>query len=147
MITALEGERRKLSAHSLLAARREQYILQGRRALLLTLLRQGTATADDVRAAVELPDEINPVCMGVVPGTLAVAGIIAADGFVKSTRAESHARPNRVWRLVDRAAAVAWLHMHPEPCFADPDAGECVATLFDRDGNKTSSPVAAGELA
>ena len=67
---AREGERRKLSAHAVLAARRECYILRGRRALLTALLDRGEAIADDVRFAVVLPDGIDPVCFGVVPGQL-----------------------------------------------------------------------------
>lgn len=45
-----EGERRKLSAHALLAARRELFVLRGRRALLAALLDHGEATADRTAA-------------------------------------------------------------------------------------------------
>ena len=119
---AAEAERRKLCAHALLEARRELFILRGRRALLTALCDRGTATADDVRAVVELPPEVNPVCLGTVPGPLAAAGIIEADGFAKSTRPESHARPVQLWRLADRAAALAWLRDHPDRLDPAPEA-------------------------
>ena len=103
-----EGERRKLGAHALLGVKRALYVLRGRRALLSVLLRDGTATADNVRDAVELPPQINPVCLGVVPGALARVGIIESDGFKKSRRREAYAHPLQVWRLVDRAAPRRW---------------------------------------
>jgi hypothetical protein len=111
-----EGQRRRDDAFLTLAARREVYILCGRRALLKAMLAgDSIATIDDVRECVELPAEIDPVCFGAVPGHLARAGIIAADGFAKVTRQEAHARPVQRWKLVDRDAAVAWLDAHPEP--------------------------------
>ncbi len=129
---AAEGARRKLSAHSLLAARRELYVLRGRRALLAALLDRGEATADDVRRAVALPDGIDPVCLGTVPGELARAGIIARIGFATTARPEAHARPVSVWRLADRAAALAWLAAHPDrPDPAERGAGGPEQTLFE----------------
>ena len=114
-----EGVRRRDEAFLTLAARREIYILCGRRALLLALLAgDGIATIDDVRERVELPADIDPVCFGAVPGHLARAGIIAAEGFAKVTRREAHARPVQRWRLVDREAAAAWLATHPDPTLA-----------------------------
>jgi hypothetical protein len=111
-----KGQRRRDEAFLNLAARRDVYILRGRRALLEAMLAgDGFATIDDVRERVDLPAEIDPVCFGAVPGHLARAGIIAADGFTKVTRREAHARPVQRWKLVDRAAAVAWLAAHPEP--------------------------------
>jgi hypothetical protein len=128
MRSQTDGERRKLDAHALLAAHREVYVLRGRRALLARLLvaPEATATADDVRDAVALPPAINPVCLGVVPGLLARAGVIERAGFVESRRPDAHARPVSVWRLLDRAAALAWLAAHPDrpdPTPAKPDAG------------------------
>ena len=126
-----EAERRKVDAHALLAARRDVLIRRGRRALLTALCGRGVATADDVRAAVSLPPGVNPVCLGTVPGPLAAAGIIEADGFAKSTRPESHARPVQRWRLVDRAAALAWLRDHPNrPDPAPEPAPQAEAFLF-----------------
>ncbi|MCQ8205440.1 hypothetical protein NP569_24435, partial [Vibrio parahaemolyticus] len=57
------------------------------------LLAAGTATADDVRDAVELPPGVDPRCLGAVPGELADAGIIRATGYVRTTRPAAHARP------------------------------------------------------
>ena len=60
-----EGERLKAAALALLEARRECYVRRGRRALLQAMLDgDGTATADDVRAAVELPADIDPKLFG-----------------------------------------------------------------------------------
>ncbi len=126
----LEGERRKLGALALLEARRRVYVRRGRRALLLRLLAAGSATADDVRAAVNLPPGLNPTCFGAVSGPLATAGIIQAAGYVPTARKEGHARPVLRWRLADRAAALAWLSNHPE--LPDADDGEPTQRdLFD----------------
>lgn len=110
-----EGELRKRDQLQNLEARRETYVLRGRRALLAELLQAGTATADCVYAAVSLPPEVDPRCLGSVPGTLARAGIIRSAGFVKSNRPERHASYLQVWQLVDFQAAVEWLAGHPEP--------------------------------
>ncbi len=126
-----DGEARKLDAHALLEARREVYVLRGRRVLLQRLLDAGEATADDVRDAVELPDRINPVCLGVVPGPLARAGIIERVGFVESRRPDAHARPVSVWRLADRAAALTWLAAHPDRPDPTPAEADAVPSLFD----------------
>jgi hypothetical protein len=126
-----DGEARKLDAHALLEARREVYVLRGRRALLARLLDAPEATADDVRDAVEMPDEINPVCLGVVPGLLARAGIIERVGFTESRRPDAHARPVSVWRLVDRAAALSWLAAHPDRPDPTPGEADAVPSLFD----------------
>ena len=107
------GESRKLAAHVLLEAHRDRVILDARRALLFQLLDVGIATADDVRAAVELPDSVDPVCLGAVPGPLAKAGIIEPDGFAKTVRPKAHARPVTVWRLCGPSAAFQWLESHP----------------------------------
>lgn len=118
-----EGERRKADAHALLEARREVYVSRGRRALLRSMLDgDGRASADDVRGTLDLPPELDPRCLGAVPGRLAYDRIIASDGFTRSTRPEGHARWVQVWRLLDRAAAEQWLADHPD--LADPDEGE-----------------------
>lgn len=108
----LEGKRRKDVAFVLLEARRECYVREARRALLDALLANGIATADDVRAWVELPKGINPKAFGAVPSVLARAGIIRRDGFVSSTRPQAHARPVSVWKLADPATAKRWLASH-----------------------------------
>lgn len=132
-----EGERLKLSAHATLAARREVFVLRGRRALLAALLEHDTATADDVRAVGVLPAGVNPKCFGSVPGLLARAGLIRRVGFTETARAVAHARPVGVWELANRAAAIAWLATHPEPCEPEPSEGDAGPTLFDLNESKT----------
>jgi hypothetical protein len=129
MTVVTAGEAHKLRALANLEARREVYVLRGRRALLRQLLKEGEASSDIVREAVELPPNVNPVCLGAVPGDLARAGIIKRDRFVPSHRPEAHHRPVSVWRLVDRAAALAWLTAHP-----DPDRPAPRPTLFNQRG-------------
>ena len=102
-----EGERRKLDALSLLAAHRETVIRRAQRALLTILLESETATADDVRDAVELPPGIGPKCFGAVPLPLARAGIIQAHGYAKTRRPVGHARPLTVWSPVRTWAPAA----------------------------------------
>jgi hypothetical protein len=125
----LEGERRKLSAHALLAARREIYVRRGRRALLMQLLHNGTATADDVRGVVKLPPGIDPKLFGAVPGPLAASGIVRAAGYIKTARPEGHARPVMLWQLADQAGARDWLAAHPD--LPDPEPGDLQLNLFD----------------
>ena len=55
-----DGERGKITAFALLAARRQALIRSARRALLAVLLERGEATADDVRVAVPLPPGVGP---------------------------------------------------------------------------------------
>jgi hypothetical protein len=133
-----DGEARKAAALDAHEARRAAYLLRGRRALLLAALSRGWATADDVRAAVELPAGERPVYLGAVPGPLVRAGIIAADGTDTTTRAVAHARPLTRWRLVNPDGALAWLDDHP-----DPERGGEQRWLFDADGAEKSPAVAA----
>jgi hypothetical protein len=107
------GYERKQAAHAMLEDRRKQYVRLGRRAFLLHLIEYGTATADDIRAAVDLPESINAKLFGAVPGPLAKAGIIRQVGFVPTTRAVAHGRPVSVWALVDEVKARAWLAANP----------------------------------
>lgn len=111
-----EGERRRDAALDLLAARRAVYVRRGQRALLLRLLGgvDDTATADDVRAAVPLPEDVDPRCLGGVPRPLAQAEIVRHAGYRPTRRPERHAAPTAVWELADRAAAWAWLASHPD---------------------------------
>jgi hypothetical protein len=119
-----DGERAKASALALLEARREVFILRGRRALLTAMLTgDGTATADDVRAAVDLPADMDPRCLGTVPGRLGYDRIIRAAGFVRSGRPQRHASYIQRWALADRAAAEKWLRDHPDL----PDPGDQAA--------------------
>lgn len=128
--THLDGAGRRDHVLDVLAELRDVLVLRGRRALLSALLAHGTATADDVRAAVDLPDGIDPVCLGAVPLPLARAGIIERAGYVPTGRPTAHARPVAVWRLVDRAGAIAWLAGHPDQPDADDDQGDVVQTTL-----------------
>lgn len=138
------GEEAKRAALGLLELRRGAFVLLGRRAPLTALLRNGTATADDVRRAVELPADVDPACLGAVPGTLARAGIIARVGYAPTDRAEAHARPVTLWTLTDADAARRWLAANPERPDAEretPDAatsgGSANAKSDSRRGDDT----------
>ena len=85
LVRRASGEARKRDAHALLEAQREVYVLRARRALLKVLLRNGSATADDIRAVVVLPDGIDPKPFGCVPGALPREGMLALAGFGKKT--------------------------------------------------------------
>lgn len=122
-----DGERRKRRTLTALEARRELYVMRGRRALLATLLDTGSATMDDVREVVTLPADIKPTLFGSVPGMLAFAGIIRADGFVKTSRPTAKARPIQRWALVNRGEAEQWLIDHPDRPDASP-GGAAVPT-------------------
>jgi hypothetical protein len=124
------GVCRKNNAFGHFMAHREILLLKARRALLLACLARadGTGTADDIRAGVPLPPGVNPVCFGAAPGLLAEAGILRCIGFAVSRRPEAHARPVRLWHLVDPAAAVTWLRSHPDP---DAPAPRTQTLLFD----------------
>lgn len=109
-----EGEQRRDEAFALLADQRAVYVLRGRRALMRALLENETASADDVRALVDLPPSIDPRCLGSVPVALVRAGIIRAAGFVRSGRPERHASWLQLWELADRAGALKWLAENPD---------------------------------
>ncbi|QEL14039.1 hypothetical protein [Limnoglobus roseus] len=112
----------KAAAHTLLEERRERLIRHARRVLLRRLLAEGTATIDDVRAAVAVPTDVDPKFFGAVPLKLAKAGIIAKNGYAESERAEAHGRPVIRWRLIDRAKAEAWLAANPADAPTPPPA-------------------------
>lgn len=142
---AAESERRKADALALLEARRECYVRRGRRALLEALLRSDTATADDVRDAVELPPGMDPRCLGSVPGRLAYDRIIRPNGFCRSTRPARHAGWLQVWVLADREAALRWLANHPDlPDPGDDDQGESAqGVLFPTATTNEPTPTVA----
>jgi hypothetical protein len=138
-----EGEKQKADALALLEARRKVYVRRGRRALLSAMLAgDGTASADDVYAAVELSPGIDPRCLGSVPGRLAYDHIIRPAGFIRSARPERHASYIQVWELADHAAAERWLLDHPD--LPDPiEESEGIdrqGTLFDT--QETATPTA-----
>lgn len=115
-----DGERRKRRTLTAIEARRECFVLRGRRAMLRKALEAGSATIDDVRDVVTLPADIDPKLFGSVPNQLAFAGIIKADGFVKTSRPTAKARPIQRWALVDRGKAEQWLIDHPDRPDASP---------------------------
>jgi hypothetical protein len=125
-----EGEGRKDAAHSLLEAHRDVLIRRARRALLLRLLDVGIATADDIAERIGPTDpSIDRRWLGTVPGPLAIARIIRRVGYTKSTRPVRHASVIAVWKLADRAAAIAWLARNPDlPDPEDNDGAPCLAT-------------------
>lgn len=110
--------RRKDAAHAILRARRWRIICLARRAMLSAALVRPdrTTTADDAWDAWPngLPVGIGPKCLGAVPGDLARAGILRAVGYRPTCRAIAHARPLRLWQIVDDAAALAWLDANPD---------------------------------
>ena len=146
------GEEHKLNAHAVLTARRGLYVLRGRRALLITLLASGEATVDDIHDGIDLPDGIDPVCIGAIPGLLVRAGLIRRVGHVPTSRPDAHARPVSVWALADRAAVERWLVAHPdpnpEPASTDPAdggaAGQESAAAPGQAGADSTAPPASG---
>lgn len=142
------GEARRDEALALLANRRDLYVLRGRRALLTAVLAVGQATADDVRDALELPADIDPVCLGAVPVALARAGIVRRVGYVPTCRPDAHARPVSLWALADRAAAIRWLADHPDRSDDDQaaDLDGPQRLLFNLTTNATSPSDAAAGL-
>lgn len=142
-----EGERRKQDVLHTLAVRRESYVNRGRRVLLEKLLAVGTATADDVRRAVELPVNIDPRCLGSVPGPLARAGIIRRIDYEKSDRRERHASIIAVWELLDADAARDWLARHPDQLDdLGPDAAGSPVTAPINPNNGTGPALAMPSL-
>jgi hypothetical protein len=137
--TTTNGEARKAAAHSLLEARRAHYLGLARRFFVGRLVEHGTATVDDVRALVELPDGINPTLFGALPTPLARAGIIRQEGFARTTRAVAHARPVAVWALADEAKARAWLDAHPAPPTVVPGEQRLLPIVAEQQAAATAS--------
>ena len=117
-----EGRNRRDAAHFVLLVRREPYVRAAQRAMLLHLLNHETVTIDDVRDVVTLPDDIDPCLFGPSVRALSVGGLIERVGVEQTSRAVAHARENKIWRLVDRAAALAWLTSHPD-MLVKPESG------------------------
>ncbi len=142
-----EGQRRKGNALTSLGACRGRLMIRARRALLMPLLAGITATIDEVREAIELPQGVDPTAFGAVPGPLARMGIIRRVGYVPTCRPGAHARPVTVWALADRGKAEAWLVEHPEP-LDDPEwpddglQGAIVANNPKPPPNKTGATAA-----
>lgn len=109
-----EGEHRKGEAFANLEAHRELVLLKARRVFAAVLLEKGRCTIDDVRAAVELPAGLNPVCFGPVPTSFARQRFIERVGFVDTTRAEARCRPVSIWELKSPSGLAQWLLDHPD---------------------------------
>lgn len=104
-----EGEALRDTALAILRARRADLIRSCTIAALRIALERGEVSADDVRAVVEIPDGMNPKCIGAVFLDLACDAIIRRVGFRKSARRVAHARQLSIWRIADRDAATARL--------------------------------------
>ncbi len=90
MSATATGEERKLAAHALLKARREWLIRAAQRALLNHLLKQDTATADNIRDVVAMPDDIN--CVRRLTSSLTLtagASMLTSMPFVTASSAVS----------------------------------------------------------
>jgi hypothetical protein len=123
-----EALRRKKEAFVKLEVWRKTLLLKGSRALLIKALEAGTSTADDVRRVVDTPFRKDPRFFGKVSDPLTRERIMHCVGHTRSTRPEAHGREIKVWAVVDREAALAWLRSHPDP--DSPAPGEQL-TLFD----------------
>lgn len=146
--TANVGAVRRDAALGDLARRRAGLVLAARRALLVALLENGPATADDVRRAVLLPPGVGAKVFGAVPGQLIRLGIIELDGFMRTMRPEAHARRVQRWRLRDRDAALRWLREHapPDETKAAPGAGTPAAAVSETHCDSKSNAPPAGML-
>lgn len=111
---ATEGARLKEQQLDCLRELRAVYVRRGQRLLVERLLRHETGSIDNVRDNIDIPSNVNPTCLGAVPGTLAKAGIIERVGFRNTDHPKGHARPVSVWTLRRREKAIRWLAEHPE---------------------------------
>jgi hypothetical protein len=91
------------------------FVRRCRHALLSLVQRQETATIEDVRAVVPIPEGMNPKLYGTVPGGLASAGAIRQAGYVKGVRRESHARPIAAWKAGNLESLYLWIAANPLP--------------------------------
>jgi len=109
------GEQRRDEGVARIAAARKAHVIRLCRTMLLILLRQQEATADDLRAEYVLPAGVHPNIVGAAFQKLKRAGLIRMTGMEISQRAARHAGINRVWTLTDRIGAEHWLAQNPEP--------------------------------
>lgn len=112
-----EGATRRDVALGLLETHRRRTVVLGQRAFLQLLLSRSEAcgSVDEIHDSLSLPSGINPAVLGAIPGRLRRASLIEAAGFAVASRPVAHARPVRLWRLINRAAAVRWLQENPDP--------------------------------
>ena len=93
-------------------SRRAAVRAAAQRALISALLARGRASSDDIRSAIRIPSDIHPSCIGAAVSALVRDRLIELDSVVTTTRRVAHSRLLRVWRLVDRHAATAWIKAH-----------------------------------
>ena len=110
LFESLSRKEKALANHE---ANRGRILLQARHAFLNHLLQHKTVTADDIRGKFEIPDGVNPACLGSVPGIFARGLVIRRCGYVESLRPEAHARVLSLWELLNREKAEAWLRDNP----------------------------------
>lgn len=108
-IPAPSGDDLRDAALDALRDHRADLIRECAAAALRVALARGEVSADDVRAAVPIPADVNPVFVGCVFRDLAADGILRRAGFRNSTRPAAHARPVSVWAIADAAEATARL--------------------------------------
>jgi hypothetical protein len=115
-----EGERGRDAALQLLRDHRAALARRVQRALLSHLLDSGPSTTDPVRA-LPISEGIDPRLIGAAVRALAELRLIHRAGLSRSTRPEAHGRGLPLWAVHDRAAALAWLAVHPELPSAVPE--------------------------
>ena len=89
-------------------------LLIARRRFIDRLLADGFASIDDVASLIEVPHDCDARFLGAVATPFVRKKIIVEDYMVRSTRPKIHARRIVCWRLIDAAAARAWLDTNPE---------------------------------
>ncbi len=94
-------------------------IRAAQRALIDAIIRNGEASADDIRAVVVIPDGIHPAVIGTAVYLLARDGIIVPVNTVTAQRPIAHAHLMRVWRLADPDQGNVWLASNPTPIAPD----------------------------
>lgn len=108
----VEGKRRRDEALARLREHRATIIRKLQIAAIHVSLETGTVCADDVRALVDIPPGMSPKVVGSAFRELADDGLLSHIGSRPSKRPLAHARPIKVWRLADAAAASAFLTAH-----------------------------------
>lgn len=80
---------------------RAAVIASAQRAMLDVLRDQPTASADDIRPRVTIPDGVHPAVIGCAIAGLHRDGLIAPVATIATSRPAGHAHLMRVWRLAD----------------------------------------------
>lgn len=88
---------------------RRELLTAARRLLLQRLLTHDAATLDDVAELLHTPEGLDRRCLGAAGRRLADLGIVAAAGYVRSSRPTRNASPVQQWRLASRDLAEKWL--------------------------------------